>query len=85
MKKSGKEVFLRGIVVVSDWEDDNSTGLAIQTQDEEEILISESGMGEELFDYIREDIELRGSLRETESGMKEIVVSHYNVIDWDEI
>jgi len=84
MGEHGRDVVIRGVVVASDWEDDDPTALVIQTRDEREVAVAPGDLGEDLFDYLREEVEIQGRLRKTEGGREEIVVESYKILNWEE-
>ena len=58
--KSGRELVVRGLVVAVSWDSEgNPLRLAILTASEGEYLISPSGLGERLFECVRQEVEAR--------------------------
>lgn len=87
-EKKNTESSITGIIVPSDWDDnDNLIQIAIQTIDEEEYIIKQNKKGEELLDMIEQEVEVIGTTMENEDGNIIIEISEYNLkeyIDDDE-
>jgi hypothetical protein len=68
---------LRGLVIPVAWDEKgNVTDLAVSTDNEEEYLIERSGKGEDLFHFVREEVEVKGILK-TDDNRKVINVRTY--------
>jgi hypothetical protein len=80
-KKPGKEVTIRGFVSADDW-DGRKRVIAISiTTDDEDYRVELDKVGEELFDYLDEDVEVTGTVRQEKDGHRYIRVSHYEVLE----
>ena len=81
--KSRNEVSVTGIVVPSEWDDDdNVIAVAIST-DDEDYIVELNRLGAELFDFLDEDVEVRGILKKGMSGGKWIRVMDYEILGSD--
>ena len=68
-KAKPKEVTLSGIVMASEWdEEDEVVGLNFVTEDEEEYILVRNPIHDELLDYVDEEVELTGTITEDEDG-----------------
>ena len=86
MKKSNpeREITLTGFISVEEWDsEDNVTAIGIST-DDDDYLIDDNKAGEELFDFLDEDVEVTGIVREDKDGTKHITVTSYEVLDIDD-
>lgn len=80
-EKKGAESTIAGIIIPIDWDDyDDVTRVAIQTSEEEEYLVDQTKKGKELLDFIEEEVEVTGSVREDEDGNFIIEVNEYGLI-----
>ena len=62
-------VIIRGIIIPADWDEKgNVFAVALSTYDEVEYLIENNEKGKELEAFIREEVEMRGILREEKTG-----------------
>lgn len=76
-----KETTITGSVVPSDWDnDDNIIAISISTEDDD-YVVEMNKLGEELFDFLDEDVEVIGFVREDRDGSKRIRVISYEVLD----
>jgi hypothetical protein len=83
-EKPGKEVTIKGFVAADEWDDrDNVVGIAIST-DDEDYRVELNKTGEELFDFLDEDVEVTGMLREDRDGNKSIRVTSYELLEEEE-
>lgn len=65
---------IKGIVIPVDWDQEgNPVSVAIATHTEEEYLVSNDSKGKELFNLIREGVEITGLVKEI-AGIKIIKV-----------
>ncbi|MDP8214417.1 MAG: hypothetical protein RAO92_01320 [Candidatus Euphemobacter frigidus] len=81
---NGNRITIKGIVNAADWEDDGSIiRVAILTSDDEEYLVADNEMGRELLDFESEGVKATGVVSESEYGEKTIILSSYNVIEYE--
>jgi hypothetical protein len=74
MKRGGKPITIKGLIVAADWDEEGKVvAAAISTHEEEEYLIEKNCKGEELLHLLQEEVEVRGVVRGGE-GKKTIVV-----------
>ncbi len=74
MKRGGKPITIKGLIVAADWDEEGKVvAAAISTHEEEEYLIEKNCKGEELLHLLQEEVEVRGVVRGGE-GKKRIVV-----------
>ena len=79
--KAPKEETIVGYVVPSEWDnDDNVVAISITT-DDDDYLVEMNKLGEELFDFLDEDVEVTGTVREDRDGTKRIRVTSYEVLE----
>jgi len=79
--KTAKEETIVGYVVPSEWDsDDNVVSIAISTE-EDDYLVEMNKLGEELFDFLDEDVEVTGLVREDRDGTKRIRITSYEVLE----
>lgn len=86
MKKPKKqiEVTLTGYIVPEEWDmNDNVSAIGLITE-EDDYLIELNKIGEELFDFLDEDLEVTGSVREDKDGTKHITITEYEIIREDD-
>ena len=80
-REEGVETTISGIVIPIDWDDyDDVTSVAIQTSDEDEYIVDKNKKGKELLDFIGEEVEVTGFVREDEDGNSIIKINEYSVI-----
>jgi hypothetical protein len=73
-KKNKLPVAIKGIVIPVDWDErGNPVSVAVATYTEEEYLVSNDPKGKELFNLIREGVEITGLVEEI-AGIKIIKV-----------
>lgn len=78
--KTDREIVVRGLVVAVSWDSvGNPLRLAILTASEGEYLISPEGLGERLFECVRQEVEAR-ILAAGEDG-ELVALVEYRVID----
>jgi uncharacterized membrane protein YcgQ (UPF0703/DUF1980 family) len=76
-----KEETVFGYVVPSEWDsDDNVVAISITT-DDDDYVVELNKLGEELFDFLDEDVEVTGIVREDKDGTKRIRVTSYEVLE----
>ena len=83
MKKSEPptEVTIVGHVTPSAWDnDDNMIGISVAT-DDEDYVVELTRTGEELFDFLDENVKVTGILRTNRDGTQRISVTNYEVLD----
>jgi len=79
--KTAKEETIVGYVVPSEWDnDDNVVSIAISTE-EDDYLVEMNKLSEELFDFLDEDVEVTGLVREDRDGTKRIRITSYEVLE----
>ncbi len=84
MNKNEKiqRISVTGIITASEWdEDDNVVGVTLSTPDEEEYLIDSNGKGEELLDFVSQNVKVVGIIEENDYGDKIITVKSYEVFE----
>ena len=65
LDKSKQLMAIKGIVIPVDWDEKgNPVSVAIATHTEEEYLVSNDSEGKELFNLIREEVEITGLVEE---------------------
>jgi hypothetical protein len=76
-----KEVTITGFVAATEW-DDNDNAIAIEIfTDDDNYRVDNNKQGEELFDFLDEEVEVTGFTREDRDGGKWISVTSYEVLD----
>jgi len=86
MKKSKppREETVVGYVVPSEWDsEDNVVSITIAT-DADDYVVEMNKLGEELFDFLDEDVEVTGTVREDKDGTKRLLVISYEVLEDEE-
>jgi hypothetical protein len=79
--KSEKEETLVGFILPSEWDNnDNVTGISIST-DDDEYLVENNKLGEQLFDFLDEDVRVTGLVTEEKDGTKRITISDYEILE----
>jgi uncharacterized membrane protein YcgQ (UPF0703/DUF1980 family) len=79
--KTPKEETVVGYVVPSEWDnEDNVVAISITT-DDDDYLVEMNKLGEELFDFLDEDVEVTGIVREDRDGTKRIRITSYEVLE----
>lgn len=79
--KAAKDVVLTGYI--EEYEaDDSDDGLRLATE-EDEYCIKLDRKGKELFDYVDEEIEVKGQVETDDDGLKWITIKSFDVIDYD--
>ena len=74
LEKNRRLRAIKGIVIPVDWDQKgNPSSVAIATHTEEEYLVSNDSKGKELFNLIREGVEITGIVKEI-AGIKIIKV-----------
>jgi len=76
-----KEETIVGYVVPNEWDnEDNVVSISIST-DDDDYVIELNKLGEELFDFLDEDVEVTGIIRDDKDGTKRIRVTSYEVLE----
>jgi hypothetical protein len=76
-----KEETIVGYVVPNEWDnEDNVVAISITT-DDDDYVVELNKLGEELFDFLDEDVEVTGIIRDDKDGTKRIRVSSYEVLE----
>ena len=84
MKKSDREITIKGFITPSEWDSkDNVTEVSITT-DDDEYIVELNRVGEELFDYLYDDVEVTGTIRENGKHEKRVEISHYELLEGDD-
>ncbi|RPI75554.1 MAG: hypothetical protein EHM45_14810 [Desulfobacteraceae bacterium] len=79
--KSEKEETLVGFILPSEWDNnDNVTGISIST-DDDEYTVENNKLGEELFDFLDEDVRVTGMVSEERDGTKHITITEYDILE----
>jgi len=74
LEKNRRLIAIKGIVIPVDWDQNgNPISVAIATHTEDEYLICNDSKGKELFNLIREGVEITGQVKEV-AGIKIIKV-----------
>ena len=80
--KAAREVLLTGYI--EEYEaDDNDDGLRLATEDEE-YYIKLDRKGKELFDYVDEEVQVKGQAMTADDGLNWIAVKSFDVIAYDD-
>jgi hypothetical protein len=80
MRKGGKIITRRGIVIPVDWDEKGTViAAALSTHNEEEYSIENDYKGEELLGYIQKEVEVSGVVRDN-NNTKTITISAFEVI-----
>jgi hypothetical protein len=75
------ETIVTGIITPSAWDESfNVTSVKISTPGEKEYLIDHQGKGKELFRFVRENLRIRGQVRDDPGGNRVISVEEYERI-----
>jgi len=83
MKKSKppRDETIVGYIVPSEWDsEDNVVSISITT-DDDDYAVEMNKLGEELFDFLDEDVEVTGTVREDKDGTKRIRIISYEVLE----
>ena len=83
-QKGPKEMTLAGFVIPEEWDNnDNVIAIAISTEDED-YLVERNKPGEELYDFLDEDVEVTGFVVEDKDGTKHISITTYEILQSDD-
>jgi len=84
-QKKGKKRTITGIVIPSNWdEEDNVIRVAIKAPDYEEYIVEPSRQGKQLLSMIDRTVRVRGTVRERLNGDLTISVDNYKMIQEEE-
>lgn len=76
--KKGKTVTVSGLIMPVEWdENDNVVGVVIETAAEESFMVERDKKGRELLNFIHQEVEAAGSVRNGEYGNVYIKVKSY--------
>jgi len=76
-----REETIVGYVLPAEWDnEDNVISISISTEDDD-YVVELNKLGEELFDFLDEDVEVTGVIREDRDGTKRIRVTNYEVLE----
>lgn len=76
---------IEGVVIPASWDENGIIiGVSLHTFDEKEYRVELNGLGQELLDLVHHKVEATGKIRERLDGSKQIVVSSYHTITFDE-
>lgn len=79
--KSEKEETIAGYILPSEWDnDDNVIAISIST-DDDEYLVEKNKLGEELLDFLDEDVRVTGTVNEEKDGTKRITITDYEILE----
>lgn len=77
MAENEELTMIKGLIVPTEWDrKGNVTGIALSGRDEIEYLIDKDRVGKRLLALIREEVEVRGLVRE-ENNRKSIAIKTY--------
>jgi hypothetical protein len=79
-EKPGKEVTIKGFVSADEWDGRNRVMAVAITTEDEDYRVELTQVGEELFDYLDEDVEVTGTIRQEKNGTQYIRVTHYELL-----
>lgn len=72
---------IEGIVTAADWdENDEISSIKILTDDEDEYFVVDDEIGQELFNYLHEEVEARGVCDDGSQGYKSFTVQEFFVL-----
>ena len=87
MKKKMKTVeeTLRGYVVATEWDkNDNVIEVSIQTDDNDYRVDDSNALGRELFDFLDQEIEVTGVVRQDRHGTNIITATDFEQLEEDD-
>jgi len=80
MKKGGKIITIKGVVIPVDWDEKGKViAAALSTHREEEYLIDHDDKGRKIMDYIQREVEVSGVVRKN-NNKDMITITTYEVI-----
>ena len=84
MKKEeiiNNQTILRGIVLPVQWDETgNVVKISINTYDEKEYLINGDGRGRELFNHLKELVEIQGGIAQKTGSAEWVKVHRYSIL-----
>ena len=76
---------IEGIIIPSSWDEDGTIkGVFLCTSDEKEYRVQLNRLGQELLDHVHHKVETTGKIRERLDGSRQIILSSYRKISFDE-
>jgi hypothetical protein len=75
--KKSRTATLTGIVIPTDWNDQDVVAAALATADEKEYRIDKNRKGKELLDYLQHQVEATGALSKDEKERDLITIKSY--------
>lgn len=82
-RRAPGEITVRGFVVADDWNyNDEVVAVSISTEDEEEYLVENTGLGKRLLNHVDDLVEVTGMIRTDVGGFKNIKVTDFTVLDF---
>lgn len=77
-----KEEILRGYIVATEWDEfDNVTEVSLQTEDNDYAIDLSTALGREMFDFLDQEIEVTGIVRQDRHGENIITVMDFEQLD----
>jgi hypothetical protein len=77
--RKSRTATLTGIIIPTDWNDQEVVAAAVATADEKEYRIDKNRKGKELLAYLQRQVEATGALGKDEKGRALITVTRYIV------
>ncbi|MDA8125078.1 MAG: hypothetical protein M0009_07835 [Deltaproteobacteria bacterium] len=77
--KKSRTATLTGIVIPTDWQDQEVVAAALATADEKEYRIAKNRKGKELLACLQRQVEATGTLDNDEKGRMSITITRYIV------
>jgi hypothetical protein len=76
---------IEGVVIPANWDENGIIiGVSLHTFDEKEYRIQLNGLGQELLGLVHQKVEAIGKISEGLDGSRQIVLSSYRKISFDE-
>lgn len=76
---------IEGVVIPASWDENGIIkGVSLHTFDEKEYRVQLNGLGQELLELVHQKVEATGKIREGLDGSRQIVLSSYRKIAFDE-
>ncbi|MGA1824243.1 MAG: hypothetical protein ACMUIP_06210 [bacterium] len=83
-KKEDREITLRGIITIADWDSDNNIiAFSLCTPGEIDYRITNNGKRKEFLSLLGEEVKVRGIVHEDTYGKKMITINKYETIKTD--
>ena len=84
-KMKSAEETLRGYVVATEWDkNDNVIEVSIQTDDNDYRVDDSNTLGRELFDFLDQEIEVTGMVKQDRHGSNIITVTNFEQLEEDD-